>query len=280
MEDSIDAILSARKFLLLKLVDPLTSEFNQLLSKITELDTVLLDAQKIIYFCSHCQKKHTLKTPPQKYQEHRPFAHIDYKFPPINSESFIHVYKMQIVGIYYANSADYLNSLPADATLELRPEPTNLYDNYAVAVYHQNQKLGYLERGPNQRIFNAIQQNASVQCVFNRFHPAHFENSAHRRYWVNENEYFPDRGNILISIYDYQKIDLALHNLIELDNIGHPHVINLLKRIGPLAIQRLSAWEERDTNPKITQTLNRLALAYQIPNDSSDTQKKTFSVML
>jgi hypothetical protein len=187
---------------------------------------------------------------------------------------------MQIVGIYYANSEEYLNTLSSDAILELRPEPTNTYDPFAVAVFHQNQKLGYLPRGPNKIIFDAIERKNSVQCVFEAFRPAHFQNISSRRSWVATNQYFPDRGAILITIYDFDKIDLALHNLVELENLGHPQIIPLFKNLGPLVIQKLSAWEEQESDQKLTATLNRLAIAYQIPIQSNKDNNSTFSVIL
>ena len=55
-------------------------------------------------------------------------------------------YHLQIVGIYYTGNGKYISQLPPKTVLELRPEPENIYDKYAVSVWHDNRKLGYISQ--------------------------------------------------------------------------------------------------------------------------------------
>ena len=65
-------------------------------------------------------------------------------------------YHLQIVGIYYTGNGKYISRLSPKTILELRTEPDNKYDSYAVSVWHQDYKLGYIPKTRNRPFFDAL----------------------------------------------------------------------------------------------------------------------------
>ena len=63
-----------------------------------------------------------------------------------------HFSDFHIAGFTYYEGVDVFNELKIGAELQLVAEPENNHDNYAVAVYYQNHKLGYIPRDKNKYI--------------------------------------------------------------------------------------------------------------------------------
>ena len=56
-------------------------------------------------------------------------------------------YMCSVTGFNYEGRADYiLRHIQAGSSLQLIREPSNRYDRQAVAVYHNNHKIGYIPR--------------------------------------------------------------------------------------------------------------------------------------
>ena len=65
---------------------------------------------------------------PQKFLN---LGMIDSQNDDLKEDSYYH---LQIVGIYYTNNGEYFSKLPSKTEFELRPEPNNAYDRFAVSV--------------------------------------------------------------------------------------------------------------------------------------------------
>jgi hypothetical protein len=63
-----------------------------------------------------------------------------------------HFDDFHIAGFTYHDGVDVFNELKIGTDLALVAEPENKYDNYAVAVYFHEHKLGYVPRGKNKYI--------------------------------------------------------------------------------------------------------------------------------
>jgi hypothetical protein len=117
---------------------------------------------------------------------------IDFQDDDLKEDSYYH---LQIVGIYYTKNGEYLSKLPSKTELELRPEPDNPYDKYAVSVWHDTKKLGYLPRKKNKIFFTAILSTKMIlTCILGCYIPS------------SENSHFqggfqPERANITIHTY-------------------------------------------------------------------------------
>ena len=104
-------------------------------------------------------------------------------------------YHFQIVGIYYTKNGRYLSKLPPKTQLELKAEPDNKYDKFAVSVWHNNKKLGYLPRQKNQPFFNALlAENVILTCLLGCYIP-----SSQNKY--SNKKFQPERANVTIHTY-------------------------------------------------------------------------------
>ncbi|MFX1408782.1 MAG: HIRAN domain-containing protein [Promethearchaeota archaeon] len=117
---------------------------------------------------------------------------IDYQNDDLKENQYYH---LQIVGIYYTRNGEYLSELPSKTELELKPEPNNRYDRFAVSVWHNNKKLGYLPRKKNKPFFNALVSNQLIlNCILGCYIPSS-ENLHYR------GRFQPERANITVHTY-------------------------------------------------------------------------------
>ena len=63
-----------------------------------------------------------------------------------------HFSDFHIAGFTYYDGVDVFNELKIGTQLTLAAEPENKHDNYAVAVYYENHRLGYIPRDKNKYI--------------------------------------------------------------------------------------------------------------------------------
>jgi hypothetical protein len=63
-----------------------------------------------------------------------------------------HFSNFNIAGFTYADGVDVFYDLKIGTELNLKAEPTNQFDVYAVAIYYYTTKLGYIPRGENKII--------------------------------------------------------------------------------------------------------------------------------
>ncbi|MDR1932564.1 MAG: HIRAN domain-containing protein [Spirochaetales bacterium] len=63
-----------------------------------------------------------------------------------------HFSHFHIAGFTYYDGVDVFDQLKIGAPLKLTAEPDNKFDPYAVAIYFQNHKLGYVPRDNNEEI--------------------------------------------------------------------------------------------------------------------------------
>ncbi|MFX1361441.1 MAG: HIRAN domain-containing protein [Promethearchaeota archaeon] len=122
-------------------------------------------------------------------------------------------YHMQIVGIYYTKNGKYLSKLPTKTLLELRAEPNNRYDKYAVSVWHNEKKLGYLPRNQNKSFFTALTSNTlTLSCLLGSYIPSSEKKNYSRGFQ-------PERANITIHTYK-NEIDWRPVSLIPEDTMA------------------------------------------------------------
>ena len=135
-------------------------------------------------------------------------AHIPNKDLKENS-----CYHLQIVGIYYQRKGEYLSKLQGKTQLELRSEPNNKHDKFAVSVWHNNEKLGYLPRDINKPFFKALNSNKLILTCFLGCYIPSSENKYYGR------KFQPERANITIHTYS-DLIEWRPVNLIPEDSMA------------------------------------------------------------
>jgi hypothetical protein len=64
-----------------------------------------------------------------------------------------------VAGFRYYNGPQLLNKMEIGDTIKLVREPNNKYDNKAIALYFQNNKIGFIPQMDNQVISNMMDAN-------------------------------------------------------------------------------------------------------------------------
>ena len=76
-----------------------------------------------------------------------------------------------IAGFQYYKGLQLEPHLKQDDTLELKRDPKNKYDRYAVEVSHKTQKLGYLPRTDNKIIARMLDQGLTLKAKIRSINP-------------------------------------------------------------------------------------------------------------
>jgi hypothetical protein len=67
-----------------------------------------------------------------------------------------HFATFHIAGFTYYNGVDVFESLKIGTALLLQAEPENKFDPYAVAIYFQEEKLGFVPRSSNKLLYQFL----------------------------------------------------------------------------------------------------------------------------
>ncbi len=72
-------------------------------------------------------------------------------------------FQTRIVGTRFYTGADsIISTLSSEDELRLVREPENEYDKFAVAVYHDDRKLGHIPRTNSQLVFEMIEYSLAL----------------------------------------------------------------------------------------------------------------------
>ncbi len=67
-------------------------------------------------------------------------------------KKFQYLFKTHIAGFSYWNGPKVFEKLKIGSKLTMKREKDNFYDSYAVALYFENEKIGFLPREDNRII--------------------------------------------------------------------------------------------------------------------------------
>ena len=73
-----------------------------------------------------------------------------FAFNPARQKKSARLAVVWLAGYAYYRAPALINVIPAGASIELRREPSNPYDNRAIEVFFNEQKLGYIPRADNE----------------------------------------------------------------------------------------------------------------------------------
>lgn len=123
----------------------------------------------------------------------------------------------KIVGIYYTNNGDYIATLKEGTNLELKAEPNNKYDSYAVSVWHNGKKLGYIPRSENKPVFNTIQLNSiATFCILGQYKPS---SSIYISRYSKTRSFTPERAYVTIHTFSDDSIQWRPIDLLPEDRV-------------------------------------------------------------
>jgi hypothetical protein len=139
-----------------------------------------------------------------------------------NNEEFLksgEYFHTKIVGIYYTNNGDYISSLKEGTNLELKAEPDNRYDSYAVSVWHEGRKLGYIPKTENRPVFNTISLNKTATfCILGQYKPSSSRYSSRRH--STYRDFTPERAYITIHTFNDESIQWRPVDLLPEDRLN------------------------------------------------------------
>lgn len=72
-----------------------------------------------------------------------------------------HLCNFQIAGFTYYEGAEVFNELKIGTHLTLKREPENKFDPYAIALYYNDKKLGFVPRGENKELSKFLEMGYS-----------------------------------------------------------------------------------------------------------------------
>ena len=78
----------------------------------------------------------------------------------------VHFAHFPVAGFSYYEGVLAFDALKIGGLVQLKPDPGNHYDKYAVEIYHEDHKLGFIPRGENRAISKLLQ--AGVDCFETR----------------------------------------------------------------------------------------------------------------
>lgn len=84
--------------------------------------------------------------------------------PMSEARESVTIYRCYLRGLQYYSAADIFQRLKLGKDLKLVAEPNNKFDKYAVEVFFQNYKLGYLPRGENKTIARMLHQGIKLSA--------------------------------------------------------------------------------------------------------------------
>jgi hypothetical protein len=69
-----------------------------------------------------------------------------------------------IAGLKFHKIKTLVDPIPLGTLLTLEPEPTNAYDDRAIAIKYNNTMLGYVPRVNTEPIHTALDSDEEVEC--------------------------------------------------------------------------------------------------------------------
>ena len=84
-----------------------------------------------------------------------------------HSSKTILLNQCSIAGFQYYQGKDVLHSLKINDSIVIVAESDNQYDKYAVAVYYQTKKLGYIPRKENKHVSRILQAGVKLHARVN-----------------------------------------------------------------------------------------------------------------
>ena len=105
-----------------------------------------------------------------------------------------------VAGFRYYSGMDLLNEMEVNDFLELRREPNNKYDEFAIALYWQQEKIGFIPADSNETIARLLDAEAlpllaSITHLNKEVEP--WENVVVAVYFLQEEKKLPPHADYL-----------------------------------------------------------------------------------
>lgn len=83
---------------------------------------------------------------------------------PIARAKGVLISRFSVAGFQYYQGKEALPFLQVDEALRMIPEPENPHDRFAVEIYKNGYKLGYVPRGDDKHISRLLREGIRLSC--------------------------------------------------------------------------------------------------------------------
>jgi hypothetical protein len=79
--------------------------------------------------------------------------------------------KFSVAGFYYYKGSEIVKKMEPGEILNMKPEPENVHDKYAVELHYKGTMIGYIPRSDNRHISRLLQQGLNMVCTIREVNP-------------------------------------------------------------------------------------------------------------
>jgi len=79
--------------------------------------------------------------------------------------------KFSVAGFYYYEGPEIVQKMEPGEILNMKPEPKNVHDKYAVELQYKGTMIGYIPRSDNRHISRLLQQGLNMVCTIREVNP-------------------------------------------------------------------------------------------------------------
>ncbi len=245
-------------------MNPLCNNREQIHTELIQSFEDLIKTHEIPYYCPKCERTHFRG---KIHDNHKEIDGIKPELSKINEVKYKKVLKYQVVGIYYQKNKEILNKLEKGDRLILKREPDNKHDNYAVSVWYEDNKFGYLPRYENKEISIALKEKQKIDCIL--------ENPC--------SSIRPRRAKISIEIFKPKIFNGMMKGLIEMASMELSHK-NLFCTLGDylykVGYNGFRFLETKSQKPNVKLLLNEYYKRNSISTPGCSFQGQKLSIIL
>jgi len=199
------------------LMDPCAQNKRSIIKIIKDINQHLHQDGNEPYFCNRCNFKHKKG---KIYEEHKIFGEIPFVFPDIVPIKVEKRYLIKIVGIYGLGTGNICEDIKKGERLRVK-----LLKSGTITIYYGRYKIGYVNQLQTELVEEIIQnQNSSTYYEFRRYIPAQYITKSKRIPLYKHKYYKAPYGQMFIYSLNTEKLNDVIEGLIELHELGHPHV--------------------------------------------------------
>jgi hypothetical protein len=79
--------------------------------------------------------------------------------------------KFSVAGFYYYKGPEIVDTMKLGEILDMKPDPDNIHDKYAVELHYKDTIIGYIPRSDNRHISRLLQQGLNMVCTIREVNP-------------------------------------------------------------------------------------------------------------
>ena len=86
-------------------------------------------------------------------------------------EKKVLINKFSVAGFQYYKGPRLIKKIKPGDALKLSAEPANAHDEFAVEIFYNSHKIGYVPMSDNRHVSRLLQENMKLHCAVAEVHP-------------------------------------------------------------------------------------------------------------